>query len=223
MHLTRSSVPSGSRQALSAVSTTAALACALLLGLSACAPAVESPPPAPGSTQPAQASDASAAEIPARLAFTVVLAQTGPAGNQTGRDAAVTAFQDYAESHGATVVVVTCDTGSLPDDVLQQAVLTESDLVVTFGSDLLSSLDRISSSNLDQQFLMIGGQLPEPTDNVTAVIWAGADARETLTVGANGEAASGAVFGTMAPDAIAIGVASVVAGRTGIVLSLTAQ
>lgn len=198
-----------------------ALALLLLTGLTACAADPNgSPLPVPGATIAADPVAAAMTPIPLGLVVTVVmpLAETG--ADAAGREAAVAALEAYATQHRATLSTITGDAESSPDALLQQAVANRSDVVVTFGSDLLPALDRASSANLDQPFLIVGGQLPEPTENVTAVIWPGADARETTVIGANGELASGAVLGGRVPEAITIGMASIMSERSGSVLSL---
>ena len=48
------------------------------------------------------------------------------------------------------------------------------DLIVATGRELVDAPTLVTASHLDQQLLLIGGQLPEPTGNVTAVTWSGA-------------------------------------------------
>jgi hypothetical protein len=51
------------------------------------------------------------------------------------------------------------------------------DLVICAGNALVDALALVTASHLDQQFLVVGAQLPEPTVNVTAAIWRGASSR----------------------------------------------
>jgi basic membrane lipoprotein Med (substrate-binding protein (PBP1-ABC) superfamily) len=177
--------------------------------------------PAPGSTVAAQAADATAVPVPDGLVFTVVLPEAGSEVDPHQRAAAVTALQNYAAEHAATVTTLVIDPGTDPDAALQQAVAHHSSLIVTFGPDILDALDRISASTLGQHFLIVGAQLPEPTGNVTAVVWPGAAARAAAATGAPRlDGASG--LADHASVAISLGVAAVVAGRTGIVLALPA-
>jgi uncharacterized protein YcbX len=76
------------------------------------------------------------------------------------------------------------------------------DLVICAGNALVDALALVTASHLDQQFLVVGAQLPEPTVNVTAAVWR--DAFTTEDAGA----------------AIRAGVASVLNDLTGIVISL---
>jgi hypothetical protein len=48
------------------------------------------------------------------------------------------------------------------------------DLIVATGRELVDAVALITASHLDQQFLLIGRQLPEPTASVTAAICRGA-------------------------------------------------
>lgn len=64
-----------------------------------------------------------------------------------------------------------------PQARVDAAITAEADLIVVVGADALDAVDRESAQRLDQRFLILGAQLPEPTENVTAVIWSGADAR----------------------------------------------
>jgi hypothetical protein len=43
--------------------------------------------------------------------------------------------------------------------------------VISAGNALVDALALVTASHVDQQFLVVGAQLPEPTVNVTAAIW----------------------------------------------------
>lgn len=49
--------------------------------------------------------------------------------------------------------------------------------IIGIGPAVVGAIDRASASNLDVPFLVLGTQLAEPTDNVVAVVWPGADER----------------------------------------------
>ena len=51
------------------------------------------------------------------------------------------------------------------------------DLIVSAGNDLVDPLALVTPNHLDQQFLVVGAELAEPTHNVTAVDWTGASFR----------------------------------------------
>ena len=91
------------------------------------------------------------------------------------------------------------------------------DLVVSAGNDLVDPLAVVTANHLDQQFLVVGAEVAEPTHNVTAVDWTGASFR--------GEGLG--TSSTYDPDsftpercaaAIRAGVAAVLNDLTGIVL-----
>ena len=48
------------------------------------------------------------------------------------------------------------------------------DLVISVGHALVDPLALVTASHLDQQFLVVGAELAEPTENVTAADWTGA-------------------------------------------------
>lgn len=133
--------------------------------------------PVPGSTAPASSLDPSAG-IPAGLSLTVIAAVAAVDAAQD-TETAIAELNTFADAHDASVTVFAIGPGEVidPDTLLHDALVDEPDVVVVLGGNVLSALDRVSASNLGQQFLVLGAQLPEPTENVTAVIWPGADAR----------------------------------------------
>jgi hypothetical protein len=62
-------------------------------------------------------------------------------------------------------------------DRIVEAMDLTPDLVICAGHALVDALALVTASHLDQQFLVVGAQLPEPTVNVTAAIWRGASSR----------------------------------------------
>lgn len=128
-------------------------------------------------------------------------------------DAALAAVRELGAELDATVTVVTDDPDApvSSDALLGEAVDAAADVVVVLGSELLSGVDRISASTLHQQFVLVGAQLPEPTENVTAVVWSGAESRVD------------GFTGDIAPrtsEALRAGLAAVDAGTTGYVVAL---
>lgn len=57
---------------------------------------------------------------------------------------------------------------------IQQAIDEQADLVVSTGDSLVDAMSLVTASNLQQQFLVVGAGLAEPTTNVTAAEWEGA-------------------------------------------------
>ncbi|GAA3630999.1 hypothetical protein GCM10022223_56170 [Kineosporia mesophila] len=103
---------------------------------------------------------------------------------------------------------------------ITKAIGMGPELVISAGNDLVDPLTLVTASHLDQQFLVLGAEIPEPTGNVTAVGWPGASFR------GEGLAASTpydpATFTTdRAANATRAGVAAVLTQVTGIVLWLS--
>jgi hypothetical protein len=95
----------------------------------------------------------------------------------------------------------------------------QPDVIVAAGNDLVDPLAMVTPNHLDQQFLVLGAELAEPTGNVTAADWTGASFR------GEGLGASSAYDPTTftparAAAAIRAGSASVLTGHTGIVIWL---
>jgi hypothetical protein len=113
-------------------------------------------------------------------------------------------------------------TATRPDQLVAsigQAVDMAPDLVVSVGDDLVDPLAVVTANHLDQQFLVIGAEIAEPTANVTAADWTGASFRgEGLGMSSDYDPA------TFTPDragrAVRAGCAAVLSGLTGIVIWL---
>jgi hypothetical protein len=92
-------------------------------------------------------------------------------------------------------------------------------LVISAGNDLVDPLAAVTASHLDQQFLVVGAELAEPTANVTAADWTGASFRgEGLGMSSHYDPAS--FTPERADRAVRAGVAAVLSGLTGIVIWL---
>jgi hypothetical protein len=124
------------------------------------------------------------------------------------------AARDFAESTGAELSEFPADASG--DDpvgaALAEAVEADADVVVGLGEGTVPVFDFETGKILEQQVLVVGGQLAEPTENVTAVIWPGATSRDpgddaSVTVGR----------GT---DALGAGITSIRDGVSGVVLDL---
>ena len=93
------------------------------------------------------------------------------------------------------------------------------DLIVSTGNDLVDPLALVTANHLTQPFLVIGAELAEPTQNVTAVDWSGASFRgEGLGMSSTYDPAS--FTGERCGAAIRAGVAAVLNDLTGIVIWL---
>ncbi|MFI6426708.1 hypothetical protein [Promicromonospora sp. NPDC050880] len=91
-------------------------------------------------------------------------------------------------------------------EALDRALGVEPDLIVGLGDGVVDVFGFESAQRLDQQFLVVGAQLAEPTGNVTAVIWDGATSRGSAE--------------DRGQDALEAGLASIQDGVTGVVLHL---
>lgn len=125
----------------------------------------------------------------------------------------VQAVRDAVAPRGGEVTVYSEESVlTSVDEALDAGV----DLVVGVGPDTAGAFDLLSAANLDRRFLMLGTQLAEPTDNVVAVVWPGADQRAVFAdekLGFDNAAA-------YAADAVARGFAAFAAGPAADVISL---
>jgi len=131
----------------------------------------------------------------------------------------VTAVKHWASAEHVrlTTVAVTEPDGFVNGIV--EAMDLRPDLICA-GHSLVDALALVTASHLDQQFLVIGAQLPEPTVNVTATIWRGASSRGREVPNTASSFDPGAFTSERADAAIRAGVASVLNDLTGIVISL---
>lgn len=106
-----------------------------------------------------------------------------------------------------------------PVDDIDQAVTAHADLIITAGNSLVDALSLVTASHLEQQFLLLGTELPEPTSNVTAVTWTGASYRGN-SVDSGSAFAPETFTQTRAADAVRAGTVAVFHGKTGVVIAL---
>ncbi|TXK19237.1 hypothetical protein [Homoserinibacter sp. GY 40078] len=123
--------------------------------------------------------------------------------------------RDWAEDAHVDLREVQADTDHI--DGIVEAMDLGPDLIVSVGDQLIDPLALVTASHLDQQFLIVGAEIAEPTENVTAVDWTGASFRgEGLGTASDYDAA------TFTPErggrAIRAGVAAVLHDLTGIVV-----
>jgi len=130
------------------------------------------------------------------------------------------AARETVEREGALVEeFVAQGTDTTVESAFDDALAAEPDVVIGLGEDTSDVFSYLTAQWLDRQFLILGAQLPEPTDNVTAVIWPGATSRGSGAP-ADGELDKAETTPERISDAIAVGLASVAKGTTGVVLSL---
>lgn len=197
-------VPTNLRSVLRA----GALALIVVLGMSltACVAGTDDTPPAPGRT--IEASPPAMEDLDDYRMAVVVPDDSDE--SQTLLDAT----REFAASSGAELVEFqAAATGDDPiGDAFEEAAGADADVVVGLGEGVIDVFDFETAKILDQEFLIIGGQVAEPTHNVTAVIWPGATSREP----ADGES----VTVPRGRDALGAGIDSIRGGVTGTVLRL---
>ena len=134
----------------------------------------------------------------------------------------VTAVKRWARAEHVMLntVAVTQPDGFV--DGIVEAMHLGPDLVICAGNALVDALSLVTASHLDQQFLVVGAQLPEPTVNVTAAVWRGASSRGGEVPDTASSFDPDAFTHEHAGAAIRAGVASVLSDLTGIVIWLDA-
>ena len=142
------------------------------------------------------------------------------AGDDRPTRTLVTAAKRWANAEDVRLktVAVTGPDGFV--DGIVEAMDLQPDLVICAGHALVDALALVTSSHLDQQFLVVGAQLPEPTVNVTAAIWRGASSRGGEVPDTASSFDPDAFTREHAGAAIRAGVASVLSSLTGIVIWL---
>jgi hypothetical protein len=102
---------------------------------------------------------------------------------------------------------------------IRRAMDLRPDLIVSAGNELVDPLALVTANHLDQQFLVIGAEVAEPTVNVTAADWTGASFRGE-GLGLPSAYDPGSFTHERATRAVRAGVAAVLNGITGIVIRL---
>ncbi|MEU6012186.1 hypothetical protein [Streptomyces sp. NPDC047453] len=129
----------------------------------------------------------------------------------------VSAVKKWAEEVHADLRTVTA---TKPDEFvphISEAIGMRPDLIISAGNDLVDPLAVVTANHLDQQFLVVGAELAEPTSNVTAADWTGASFRgEGLGMSSSYDPAS--FTSERADRAVRAGVAAVLSDLTGIVV-----
>jgi hypothetical protein len=141
------------------------------------------------------------------------------AGDDAATATLVTAVKRWAKAEDVGLRTVAVRAGGFVDGIVE-AMDSRSDLVICAGNALVDALALVTASHLDQHFLVVGAQLPEPTANVTAAIWPGASSRGAEVPDTASSFDTDAFTPERAGAAIRAGVASVLSDLTGIVISL---
>lgn len=139
------------------------------------------------------------------------------AGNDAPTETLAAAVRDWADAEEASLRTITLSDGDDPAAGAERAMAMKPDLIICIGHDLIDPLVTVTAHYLDQQFLVIGAELAEPTGNVTAADWAGASFRgEGLGMSSGYDPAS--FTPERAGRAVRAGVAAVLTGWRGIVV-----
>ncbi|GAA3510392.1 hypothetical protein FHR32_003725 [Streptosporangium album] len=141
------------------------------------------------------------------------------AGDDPQTKTLVSAVTEWAKEEHVSLKTLTA---MEPDQFIpriSRAIAMKPDLIISAGNDLIDPLAMVTPNHLDQQFLVVGAELAEPTANVTAADWAGASFRgEGLGMSSTYDPA------TFTPEragrAVRAGAAAVLNGLTGIVIWL---
>lgn len=148
--------------------------------------------------------------------YRVVLLTTGSDRPTRTLVAAVTA---WAKEEQVNLRTVTASGSDQFVPRIGEAIDMKPDLIISAGDGLVDPLALVTANHLDQQFLVVGAELAEPTANVTAADWSGASFRgEGLGASSTYDPAS--FTPERAAAAVRAGVASVLNGLTGIVVWL---
>jgi hypothetical protein len=141
------------------------------------------------------------------------------AGKDRPTSTLVGAVTRWAEQEQVSLKTVTATHPDQSISRISRAIDLAPDLVISAGNDLVDPLALVTPNHLDQQFLVIGAQLAEPTGNVTAADWTGASFRgEGLGMPSAYDSAT--FTRERAARAVRAGVAAVLNDLTGIVIQL---
>jgi hypothetical protein len=172
------------------------------------------PPPPAGTFTPS--TDAWAdVHPPDEFRVTMVAAATDPQAAVV-----VAAVRSWAADESVDLDVIEVDrpADNLAD--LATAIRAAPDLIVSVGDSLVDAMALVTASAPERRFLILGGEIAEPTVNVTAVDWVGAGFRgEGLGQAPTYDPAS--FTPERADRAIRAGVAAVLTNWSGFVVWLS--
>ena len=131
----------------------------------------------------------------------------------------MTAVKEWADDEHVDLRTIVADDAHDTVPSIAKAMEMGPDLIVSAGNDLIDPLALVTPNHLDEQFLVVGAELAEPTHNVTAVDWDGASFRgEGLGMSSTYDPNS--FTADRCAAAIRAGVAAVLNDLTGIVVWL---
>jgi basic membrane lipoprotein Med (substrate-binding protein (PBP1-ABC) superfamily) len=141
------------------------------------------------------------------------------AGSDRTVDTLATAVTGWAGEVDADVKTVAAKDDADLIPAITKAINLRPDLIISVGNSLVDPLAIATANHLSQQFLTVGSEVAEPTENVTAADWTGASFRgEGLGLPNAYDPTS------FTPDragrAVRAGVAAVLHGITGVVLRI---
>ena len=171
--------------------------------------------PSPAATITPEPGSWNGTDVPAGYRVTLV-----SAGADDATATVVSGVQAWADRED--VVLTALPAAADDDDVqarIEEAVTTDANLVLGAGDGVVDVFALLTAQHLDQQFLIVGAQLPEPTANVTSVVWPGARSRGT-GLAAPGDVDPAAVTPDRVREALDAGMTSVLHDLTGIVIDL---
>jgi len=142
------------------------------------------------------------------------------AGDDHSTTTLVTAVKQWANAEHVKLETIEVTEPRLFVDGIVESIDRRPDLVICAGNALVDALALVTASYLDQPFLVVGAQLPEPTVNVTAAAWRGASSRGREVADTMSSFDPAAFTPERAGAAIRAGVASVLSDLTGIVIWL---
>jgi hypothetical protein len=139
------------------------------------------------------------------------------AGHDEPTNALVAAVREWAKAEDVSLRTIAADGDLVPG--IARAVDLKPDLIVSAGNELVDPLAVVTASHLSQQFLVVGAEVAEPTQNVTAADWSGASFRGE-GLGASSTYDPTSFTAERCGAAVRAGVAAVLHNITGIVLWL---
>lgn len=143
------------------------------------------------------------------------------AGDDAPTRTLVDAVHRWAEEEDVSLKTVTATAARQYVPRIVEAMDLGPDLIVVAGNGFVDPLALVSANHLDRQFLVLGAEIAEPTDNVTAANWPGAAFRgEGLNMR---DPYDPKTFTPERADrALRAGVAAVLSGHTGYVIRVDA-
>ncbi|WP_028046627.1 hypothetical protein [Cellulomonas sp. URHE0023] len=138
------------------------------------------------------------------------------AGDDAPTTTLVRSVQDWADEERVALKEVVVDDGDYVGGITS-AMSMHPDLIISVGDALVDPLAVVTANHLDEQFLVLGAEVAEPTHNVTAVDWTGASFRGE-GLGTSSTYDAGSFTPERGASAVRAGAAAVLTGVSGVVL-----